>query len=158
MKKIPFLAAVFALMLASPHAQDNKKWDVAADLGPTQKLAFDTSEGTWMNVDVSPDGKQIVFDLLGDIYTMPIAGSGSSPATRITSGPEFDMQPRFSPDGKRIAFTSDRDGLWNIWTMDADGKNAKQVSREKRWFINSPAWSPDGTYIFARRHFVSFRS
>ena len=68
------------------------------------------------------------------------------------------MQPRFSPDGKRIAFASDRDGLWNIWTMDVDGKNAKQISRERRWFINSPAWSPDGSYIFARRHFVKERS
>ena len=75
-----------------------------------------------MNVDVSPDGRRIVFDLLGDLYTMPIGGTGTAPATRITSGPAFDMQPRFSPDGKRIAFTSDRDGLWNIWTMNADGQ------------------------------------
>jgi Tol biopolymer transport system component len=126
---------------ASPRALqgDAKKWDVAADLGPTRTIAFDTSEGTWMNLDVSPDGRQVVFDLLGDIYMMPIGGTGSSPATRITSGPAFDMQPRFSPDGKRIAFSSDRDGLWNIWTMDPEGKNAKQVSRERRWFINSPA-------------------
>jgi imidazolonepropionase-like amidohydrolase/Tol biopolymer transport system component len=156
-----FAAAVGIMFaLAMPRAQqaDAKKWDVAADLGPTQKLSFDTSEGTWMNVDVSPDGRQIVFDLLGDIYTMPVAASGAAAATRITSGPAFDMQPRFSPDGKRIAVATDRDGLWNIWTMDADGKNAKQVSREKRWFINSPTWSPDGAYIFARRHFVAQRS
>ncbi len=138
--------------------KDEKKWDVTAPLGPTETLAFDTSEGTWMNIDVSPDGRQLVFDLLGDIYTMPVAGSGSAPATRLTSGLAFDMQPRFSPDGKRIAFTSDRDGLWNIWTMGTDGKDAKQVSKEKRWFINSPTWSPDGTYIFARRHFVASRS
>src|SRR5687768_12521987 len=93
------------------------KWDVAADLGPSTKMAFDTSEGTWMNLDVSPDGKRIVFDLLGDIYVMPIDGSATTPATRLTSGPVFDMQPKFSPDGRRIAFASDRDGLWNIWTM-----------------------------------------
>ena len=111
-----------------------------------------------MNVDVSPDGRQIVFDLLGDIYLMPIGGSGAAPPTRITSGPAFDMQPRFSPDGRRIAFTSDRDGLWNIWTMDLDGKNAMQISHERRWFVNSPTWSPDGNYIFARRHFVAYRS
>ena len=156
-----FAAAVGIMFaLAMPRAQqaDAKKWDVSADLGPAQKLSFDTSEGTWMNVDVSPDGRQIVFDLLGDIYTMPVGGSGAAAATRITSGPAFDMQPRFSPDSKRIAFATDRDGLWNIWTMDADGKNAKQVSREKRWFINSPTWSPDGAYIFARRHFVAQRS
>ncbi|MGH9199644.1 MAG: hypothetical protein ACRD2A_00215 [Vicinamibacterales bacterium] len=46
--------------------KDEKKWDVADPLGPTTKLEFETSEGTWMNVDVSPDGQRIVFDLLGD--------------------------------------------------------------------------------------------
>jgi imidazolonepropionase-like amidohydrolase/Tol biopolymer transport system component len=152
-------ALVLAAAFVSASAQNQPpKWDVAADLGPTSKLAFDTNEGTWMNVDVSPDGRQIVFDLLGDIYLMPIGGSGSSAATRIASGPAFDMQPRFSPDGKRIAFTSDRDGLWNIWTMNVDGKEARQISRDRRWFINSPTWSPDGQYIYARRHFVAERS
>src|SRR5260221_8628569 len=171
MKRIVAVAAVLAATLAVPRAQstsakptvdpqaDSKKWDVNADLGPAQKVAFDTSEGTWMNLDVSPDGRQVVFDLLGDVYTMPIGGTaGGGQATRITSGPAFDMQPRFSPDGRRIAFSSDRDGLWNIWTMDIDGKNPKQVSREKRWWVNSPTWSPDGAYIFARRHFVAGRS
>ncbi len=152
--------AAAALLWTASAAQEpqQKKWDVAAPLGPASEVEFDTSEGTWMNVDVSPDGKRIVFDLLGDIYLMPIEGSGPAPATRITSGPVFDMQPRFSPDGTRIAYTSDRDGLWNIWTMDADGKNAKQISKERRWFVNSPAWSPDGNYIFARHHFVKERS
>jgi imidazolonepropionase-like amidohydrolase/Tol biopolymer transport system component len=143
------------------HAQQaspEKKWDVGADLGPVTRLAFDTAEGTWMNVDVSPDGKRVVFDLLGDIYVMSIDGSGAAPATRLTSGPAFDMQPRFSPDGRRIAISTDRDGLWNLWTMEADGKDLKQVSREKRWFVNSPTWSPDGEYLYARRHFVKERS
>ena len=151
-------AVLVASLTLSAQSEDKKKWDVTADLGPVQKVTFDTSEGTWMNVDVSPDGRTIVFDLLGDIYTMPIAGSGTAPATKIAGGPAFEMQPRFSPDGRRIAFASDRDGLWNIWTMDPDGKNVQQVSREKQWFVNSPAWSPDGAYIFARRHFVGERS
>jgi len=153
--------AILALLVSGPAAQDrpaDPKWDVAAPFGPTTKIDFETSEGTWMNLDVSPDGTRIVFDLLGDIYVMPAGGSGTSAATRLTSGPAFDMQPRFSPDGKRIAFSSDRDGLWNIWTMDGEGKNATQISREKRWFVNSPAWAPDGQYIFARRHFVKERS
>ena len=151
------VALFLPLLLSAQAQQDAKKWDVNAPLGPTTKLAFDTTEGTWMNLDVSPDGRQVVFDLLGDIYLMPIAG-GTAPAKRIASGPAFEMQPRFSPDGKRIAFASDRDGLWNIWTMDLEGKDAKQISRERRWFVNSPTWSPDGAYIYARRHFVKERS
>lgn len=151
-----------ALLLAPVHAQqkpaEKDKWDVTADYGPATKIAFETNEGTWMNVDVSPDGKRVVFDLLGDIYVMPIDGGGSGPATKIAGGAAFDMQPRFSPDGRRIAFTSDRDGLWNIWTMNADGTNAKQISRDRKWFINSPTWSPDSEYIYARRHFVAERS
>ena len=154
------LPAGAVVLMASANAQQKPpdKWDVNADLGPTTKLSFDTAEGTWMNVDVSPDGKQIVFDLLGDIYIMPSGGSGAAAATRIASGPVFDMQPRFSPDGRRIAFSSDRDGLWNIWTMDLEGKNPRQISRDRKWFINSPTWSPDGEYIYARRHFVAERS
>jgi imidazolonepropionase-like amidohydrolase/Tol biopolymer transport system component len=140
---------------AKAGAEARAKWDITEPLGPTTKIEFDTSEGTWMNVDISPDGKTIVFDLLGDLYTMPSSGGT---ATRITAGPAFDMQPRFSPDGRRLAFSSDRDGLWNIWVIDVDGKNARQVSSERRWFVNSPAWAPDGAYIFARRHFVKERS
>jgi imidazolonepropionase-like amidohydrolase/Tol biopolymer transport system component len=151
------IAAAAAQEAQQEAPQEAKKWDVAAPTGPTTTLAFDTSEGTWMNLDVSPDGTQVVFDLLGDIYLVPIAGS-SSPAKRLTSGPVFDMQPRFSPDGKRIAIASDRDGLWNIWTIDLDGQDARQISRERRWFVNSPTWSPDGAYVYARRHFVKERS
>ena len=79
-----------------------------------------------------------MFDLLGDLYMMPIAGRGGAPATRITSGPAFDMQPRFSPDGKRIAYTSDRDGLFNIWVMDADGKNAPPCRARRRLVREQP--------------------
>jgi len=152
---ILFVSAALAAGAQQKAEDAKKKWDVADPLGATSTLAFDTNEGTWMNVDVSADGQTLVFDLLGDIYTLPISGGT---ATRITSGPAYDMQPRFSPDGRRIAFSSDRDGLWNIWAMDRDGRNARQVSSEKRWFVNSPSWSPDGHYIFARRHFVKERS
>ena len=155
MKKLALLLLLVVAAVLHPAAQDKPKWDVTEPLGPTAKVAFDTSEGTWMNVDVSPDGRQIAFDLLGDIYLLPIAGGT---ATRITSGPAFDMQPRFSPDGKRLAIASDRNGATNIWTIDLEGKDAKQVSRDTKWFINSPTWSPDGEFIFARHHFVKERS
>ena len=153
-----FALTLPVLLSAQAPDKNDKKWDVTEPFGPATPISFETDEGTWMNVDVSPDGRTLVFDLMGDIYVMPVEGSGSSPATRLLGGPAFEMQPRFSPDGSRIAFSSDRGGLWNIWTMDVKGSDLKQVSKEQKWFINSPTWSPDGRFIFARRHFVSFRS
>ena len=136
MKRLQLFLILTIAALFTPHngparAQQGaeKKWDVSQPFGPTTAIAFDTAEGTWMNLDVSPDGRTIVFDLLGDIYAMPIAGTGSGAATRLTSGLAFDMQPRFSPDGKRIAFTSDRDGLWNIW-IDGPRRQQRRCSLE----------------------------
>ena len=84
MKQLATLLLVVAVVVRGD-AQDKPKWDIADPLGPTQKVEFDTSEGTWMNVDVSPDGKHIVFDLLGDLYTMAIDG-GTAARRRNPSG------------------------------------------------------------------------
>src|SRR5262245_8100364 len=130
-------------------------WNVDNPPGPHHDAAIDVSEGTWMDVDVSPDGKTLVFDLLGDLYTLPVAGGEATP---ITQGVAWDEQPRFSPDGKRIAFTSDRGGGDNIWVIDADGAGAKAVTKETFRLLNSPAWTPDGEYVAARKHFTSRRS
>ncbi len=135
--------------------KEEEKWDVSKVPGPATDVVIDTDEGTWMNLDVSPDGTEIAFDLLGDIYIMPIAGGE---AKLLTSDVEWDMQPRFSPDGKRIAFTSDRGGGDNIWIMNRDGSEVKQVTKEKFRLLNQPAWDPGGEYIVARKHFTSRRS
>ena len=131
------------------------KWDVNNPPGVQKDVAIDTDEGTWMSVDVSPDGKQIAFDLLGDIYVIPSTGGE---AKALTTGVAWDMQPRFSPDGRWIAFTSDRAGGDNIWIMKRDGSSPSQVTKEDFRLLNSPAWSPDSDYIVARKHFVSTRS
>ena len=131
------------------------KWDVSASHGPSKTVEFDTKEGTWMSVDVSPDGKSLVFDMLGDIYTMPITGGQ---ATLILGGPAYETQPRFSPNGRRIAFTSDRDGIENIWTSDLSGGDLRQVSKERERQISNPAWTPDGQYVVARKHMRNTRS
>ena len=137
-------------------ANEPPAWDVNAPPGQRlRQVPISTTEGTWMNVDLSPDGRTIAFDLLGDIYTMPI--SGGRPA-RISSGLAFDMQPRFSPDGRMIAFTSDRGGADNIWVMNADGTGARAITRETFRLLNAPTWSPDGQYIAARKHFTTQRS
>ena len=130
-------------------------WDVSAPHGPTTTVRFTTTEGTWMNLDVSPDGRTIAFDLLGDLYLVPIDGGA---ARRITSGPAFDVQPRFSPDGRRLSFTSDRAGGDNIWTMAVDGTDPQQVTAEDFRLLNNAVWTPDGDYLIARKHFTSGRS
>ena len=155
------LLAVFATATAVPaHADDakkddEKKWDVANPPIETRNIKIDVTEGTWMNIDVSPDGKTIAFDLLGDIYTMPIAGG---PSTRLADGLPFEMQPRFSPDGTKIAFTSDRGGGDNLWIMNADGSDKRQVTNESFRLVTAPDWSADGQYLIGRKHFTTQRS
>jgi imidazolonepropionase-like amidohydrolase/Tol biopolymer transport system component len=139
----------------SDKGKDKDKWDVSNPKGTYKDLEFTTTEGTWMSLDVSPDGKNIVFDMLGDIYTMPITGGE---AKVLRSGFPYEVQPRFSPDGKKISFTSDAGGGNNIWTMNTDGSNAKQVTTENFRLLNNAVWTPDGQYLIARKHFTSTRS
>ncbi|MBZ0328334.1 MAG: amidohydrolase family protein [Altibacter sp.] len=137
--------------------EEDTKWDVAAPGADFnyKTHSFTTNEGTWMNLDVSPNGQTIVFDLLGDIYTMPIQGGT---AKAIRTGIPFEVQPRFSPDGTKISFTSDAGGGDNIWVMRADGSDAEQVTKEDFRLLNNSYWMPDGNYLVARKHFTSGRS
>jgi Tol biopolymer transport system component/imidazolonepropionase-like amidohydrolase len=121
----------------------------ALPLQTTRTVSFTTTEGTWMSLDISPDGSTIIFDLLGDLYTLPIAGGK---ATRITSGPAMDNQPRYSPDGKHIVFTSDRGGGEQVWVADPDGRNARAITRGDNLHFISPVWTPDGDYIVVGRN------
>lgn len=136
--------------------EDKKdKWDVNNPDGDFNEVKFSVDEGTWMNLDVSPDGKSIVFDMMGDIYRMPIDGGTATP---LREGLAYEVQPRFSPDGKKVLFTSDAGGGDNIWIMNADGSEAKQLTKESFRLLNNPAWMPEGNYFVARKHFTSSRS
>jgi len=123
-------------------SQAGRNRDLPLDVART--INIDTDEGSWLSVDVSPDGRTIVFDLLGDLYTIPIGGGE---ATQLTSGLQYDAQPRFSPDGKLIVFTSDKDGGDNVWTIDVASKALKQITKGKGNRYRSPEWTPDGNYI-----------
>jgi Tol biopolymer transport system component len=125
-----------------------KKATKELPLEPERKISFNTKEGTWTSVDVSPDGKTLAFDMLGDIYTMPITGGK---ATQITKGLAFDTHPRFSPDGKKILFTSDKSGGDNIWWIDLEKKDTMQITRDNNQNYPSAVWTPDGEYIVAAR-------
>ena len=137
--------------------EKSKNWDVNNPHKDWSYKTFNlnTDEGTWMNLDISPDGKTIVFDMLGDIYTMPVTG-GKAKALR--TGLAFEVQPRYSPDGTYISFTSDAEGGNNIWVMTADGQNAKAITKEKYRLLNNAVWTPDGKSLVARKHYTSERS
>ncbi len=139
----------------SATSQDKPKWDVNNPPGTFKEVEFTAAEGTWMNLDISPDGNTIAFDLLGDIYTMPVTGGQ---ARAIRSGLAWEVQPRWSPDGSRILFTSDAGGGDNIFVMKKDGSDAKQITKENFRLLNNAVWMPDGQYFVARKHFTSGRS
>jgi imidazolonepropionase-like amidohydrolase/Tol biopolymer transport system component len=157
MKKTLFytLFTLLSFGIIAQEADKADKWDVNNPLTPTNKLSFTTDEGTWMNLDVSPDGKTVVFDLLGDIYSMSISGGK---AKLLRGGHAFEVQPRFSPNGKQVCFTSDAGGADNVWVMDLDGENAKQITKEDFRLLNNGVFTPDGEYIVARKHFTGTRS
>lgn len=154
--KYLLLFTLFNLFTLSGFAQsDDNEWDVTQHRADYTEISFETNEGTWMNLDVSPDGKEIVFDLFGDIYIMPVTGGK---AEVIRDGLSYDVQPRFSPDGSKISFTSDAGGGDNIWVMNRDGSDARQVTNENFRLLNNAFWTPDGEYLVARKHFTSARS
>lgn len=133
------------------HIQDSVKKDSLdypkfkdLPLKPEREVKFTTSEGTWMSVDVSPDGKTIAFDLMGDIYTIPMEGGKATP---ITTGIAYETHPRFSPDGEKILFTSDRAGSDNLWYIDLVKKDTVQITKDKNGDVPGAHWTPDGDYI-----------
>lgn len=127
---------------------DKKKSEEGLPMKAEGMVKFTTNEGTWMSLDVSPDGSTIIFDMLGDIYTLPIAGGT---ATKIHGGMSFESQPKYSPDGKTIAFVSDRSGSENVWLMGADGKDPKALTTGTKASYISPSWSEDGLYVIVSK-------
>lgn len=150
-----------ALALALGHGvvaqESSPKWSVATPPGPKSQANLDVRSGTWLSLDVSPDGRTIVFDLLGDLYLLDMEGGEARP---LTSGMEWDMQPVFSPDGRKVAFTSDRGGGDNVWVLDLQNgeKSAKPLTTESFRLLSQPEWLPDGKGIVARKHFTGDRS
>jgi len=132
----------------SADQEEENPFQEGLPLEPTRTVEFTTTEGSWMSVDISPDGQTLVFDLLGDLYTMPANGGT---ATQLTQGMAVDGQPRFSPDGTKVVFTSDRSGGEGVWIISLDKADTTQVTRGKSTKYDSPEWTPDGEYIVVTR-------
>ena len=156
LRSCTFLVALAAAVPSSAQAQPARGANGAAasastkplPLEATRRYPLDTREGTWLSLDVSPDGGSIVFDMLGDLYLIPFAGGD---AQRLTSGLPYDVQPRFSPDGKSIVFISDRQGADNVHVLDLATKEVKEITRGRSNVYLSPDYSPDGKYIVASK-------
>ncbi len=144
-----FPSSIFRTHAAEKSDEDKKSKEAGGlTLTPTRKVEYSTTEGTWVSLDVSPDGKTIVFDLVGHLYVMGIEGGNATP---ITSGMAFDSQPRFSPNGKLLVFVSDRSGATNVWISNVDGSNARQITSDTNSMFVSPSWTPNGRYILVSR-------
>src|SRR5687767_5483597 len=143
------VATAVALPVAPAQERTDAGRTAELPLKPTRNVRFTSDEGTWMSLDVSPDGRTIVFDLVGDIYTVPITGGK---ATRITDGMAMDVQPRWSPDGRQIVFVSDRDGSDDVWVIDANGRNPRQITKTDSARSRAGSWpiSSSSTRIRSR--------
>ena len=144
------LISTFGCLASAAANEESEEPDLPLE-GRTESLSFSTDEGSWLSLDVTPDGETIIFDLLGDLYNLPIMGGQ---ATRITSGLGYDSQPVVSPDGQWIAFISDRSGSNNLWIAKPDGSDARKLSDDKQWGSISPAWMPDSKSIVVTRRDV----
>jgi len=125
-----------------------KKATKELPLEPGRQFHLQTDKGTWLSLDVRPDGQEIVFDLLGDIYTIPITGGK---AKRLIGDMSFESHPKYSPDGKTLVITSDRSGGENIWTYDIDSSEWFQITKDSDKNYQSAEWTPDGDYIIAAK-------
>ena len=140
---------------ASNSEVTNTEWDVLSPPLDLKELTITTDETTWSSLDISPNGKQMVFDMLGDIFIVDAKGGD---ATALTQDFAWNIHPAISPDGSKIAFISDRDGLSNVWVMDINGENLKQITKESKHLIHAPKWSPDSQYIVVTKGIMSARS
>ncbi|MEM7266402.1 MAG: amidohydrolase, partial [Pseudomonadota bacterium] len=130
-------------------------WEVSNPPYALNEVTIKTNETTWSSLDVAPNGEFMVFDMLGDLYKVSMSGGDATPLTQDFA---WNIHPSISPDGKQIAFISDKDGLSNVWVMDIDGSNLRQVTKEKSNLIHSPKWSPDGEYLVVTKGIMSSRS
>ena len=106
--------------------------------------------------ELSRDGKRFVMRVprrtQDDIAVVNVDGSNWRD---LTTDKFFDRYPRWSPDGKTIAFTSDRSGRYEIWTLDADATNLCQLTFEGVGDTTFPLWSPEGSQLLLHSNFVN---
>lgn len=151
MKRILFsVLSIFVLLgfHSISFAQQSEPSHKDLDITPDRTVAINSNEGTWMSLDVHPNGEKVIFDYMGNLFEMPIEGGD---ANQLTRGMGFDSQPVYSPNGNKVVFVSDRSGGENVWILDLETNEVEQRTEGKNYRMQGPTWTPDGQYIIAAR-------
>jgi Tol biopolymer transport system component len=134
------------LLYSSNRGGNLRLWQISRGGGEAQPVPAGGAQPQWPAV--SPGGHWLAFvDLLNDvnIWRLPLRDEGASDrAEPFLASAGSDHSPAESPDGKTIAFVSNRSGTWQIWLSDSDGTNVRQLMDFKGSALGTPRWSPDG--------------
>ncbi len=141
-------------MLGTAALAGERTWNVTDTGQPSLDAEFTVNEGTWMSVDVSPDGSTLAFDLLGDIYLLPATGGD---ARLVHGGPAMQIFPSFSADGSKLLYQSDESGFDNAWISNVDGSNARQVTHDAANMLGAPTWGPNDDSVAVVQAYSTFQ-